>query len=219
MAITELASVGSAGSSLSASRTNEMGKDAFLELLVTQLQCQDPLNPMDSTAFTAQLAQFSSLEQLNNVNKNLEYSQLYQASINNSQAVSFIGKEITATGDSISINNGAPASLSFELDAAANEVVVNIYDSSDNLVKIMTPGAIESGEQTMEWDGTDNNGNAVADGEYQFEIMAYDSSGESVNATTYTTGQVKGVTFKDGIAGLLVGSMTVPLGNIIEVKN
>nr|MBL0716726.1 hypothetical protein [Desulfobacterales bacterium] len=126
MTVTGLENVSGAGSNFAATRSNEMGKDAFLELLVTQMQYQDPLNPMDSTAFTAQLAQFSSLEQLNNVNENLEYSQLYQSSINNSQAVSFIGKDIRAIGDTISVNNGIPGSLSFKLTEQADDVLVNI---------------------------------------------------------------------------------------------
>ncbi len=73
-----------------------LGKDDFLNLLVTQLQHQDPLNPAESTEFTAQLAQFSSLEQLNNINDNLKNMELFQTSVTNSQAVSYIGKEITA---------------------------------------------------------------------------------------------------------------------------
>ena len=87
------ASVGTTQASVNASK--EMDRDAFLSLLITQLQNQDPLNPTDSTEFTAQLAQFSSLEQLGNVNENLKQLQDFQASINNSQAVSLIGKEIT----------------------------------------------------------------------------------------------------------------------------
>ncbi len=219
MTITGLESVGGAVSGLSTPRPNEMGKDAFLELLVTQLQYQDPLNPMDSTAFTAQLAQFSSLEQLNNVNKNLEYSRLYQASINNSQAVSFIGKDIRALGDSIGVNNGISSSLFFQLAAKADDAVINIYDVDDDLVKIIETGALDPGEQTMEWDGTDNQGNAVTDGEYRFEIMAYDGSGERVDAATYTAGRVKGVRFKDNKAELLVGNRPIALGDIIEVTN
>jgi flagellar basal-body rod modification protein FlgD len=219
MTITGLDSVGASGSISQPSKPDEMGKDAFLELLVTQLQYQDPLNPMDSTAFTAQLAQFSSLEQLNNVNKNLEYSQLYQSSINNSQAVSFIGKEIRASGDSLEVNNGILGSSSFSLPAQAYQTVVNIYDTEGNLVKIMDAGALDPGEHRMSWDGTDNNGMTVSDGEYRFEVMAYDGGGERIEASTYSAGLVKGVTFRNGRAELLVGDRTIDLGNIIEVTN
>ena len=96
MITNEINSSASSGALLSTTQSNVMGKDDFLNLLITQLQNQDPLNPTDSTEFTAQLAQFSSLEQLGNVNENLTELKHFQASINNSQAVALIGKAITA---------------------------------------------------------------------------------------------------------------------------
>ena len=99
MLTSELNPVSTGSTELAASKAPVLGKDDFLHLLITQLQNQDPLNPTDHTEFTAQLAQFSSLEQLNNVNDNLEALQNYQASTNNSQAVSLLGKEITTNGN------------------------------------------------------------------------------------------------------------------------
>ena len=81
-----------------------LGKDDFLKLFVAQLENQDPLSPMESTEFTAQLAQFSSLEQLTNANQNLEYLLMYQSSMNNAEAVNFIGNTVKASGNSISRN-------------------------------------------------------------------------------------------------------------------
>ncbi|MGD8888475.1 MAG: flagellar hook capping FlgD N-terminal domain-containing protein, partial [Desulfobacterales bacterium] len=102
MLITALDSIPTdSGKELSTIESETLDKDDFLNLLITQLQNQDPLKPTDSVEFTAQLAQFSSLEQLSNVNENLKLLQNFQASINNSQAVALIGKEITAKGNSI----------------------------------------------------------------------------------------------------------------------
>ena len=115
--------------------SKELDRDAFLSLLITQLQNQDPLNPTDSVEFTAQLAQFSSLEQLGNVNENLEQLQNFQASINNSQAVALIGKEITANGNSLILASGQPAGCDFKLDGDASMVVVSIYDPTGEFVK------------------------------------------------------------------------------------
>ena len=122
-----------------------MDKDAFLNLLVTQLQNQDPLNPTDSVEFTAQLAQFSSLEQLSNVNDNLEQLQNYQASINNSQAVSLIGKDITAKGNALQLKDGGPAGCNFSLDGSAAIVTISLYDSTGEFVMILerTPNQYE----------------------------------------------------------------------------
>ena len=113
---TSYSSQASAINSTSGNWGNSMGKDQFLQLLLAQLQHQDPLNPMDSTDMTAQLAQFSQLEQLSNINTSLEYSKLYLASLNNAQAVDFIGKEIEARGDSVQLSEGNSAQLSYELN-------------------------------------------------------------------------------------------------------
>ena len=83
-----------------------LGKDDFLKLFVAQLQNQDPLSPMESTEFTSQLAQFSSLEQLTNVNQNLDYLLMYQSSMNNAEAINFIGSTVKASGSSIGVKDG-----------------------------------------------------------------------------------------------------------------
>jgi flagellar basal-body rod modification protein FlgD len=194
-----------------------MGKDDFLTLLITQLQNQDPLNPADSTEYTAQLAQFSSLEQLSNVNKNLEYMHLYQASINNAQAVSFIGKEIISLGNDVRVTDGQAESCRFELSGDAGGVVVNIYNPAGNLVKAIEQGAMDNGRQTVAWDGTDQNGNMVPDGDYTFEVMAVDPNDQKVEAVTYSAGLVEGVTFIEGRTYFLVGNQKISISDIVEV--
>jgi flagellar basal-body rod modification protein FlgD len=99
MSIGGLESVQPSTLTASAQKTDILGKDDFLRLLVAQLKAQDPLNPMENTEFTAQLAQFSSLEQLSNVNENLKSLISYQTSTDNSQAVGFIGKTVNANGN------------------------------------------------------------------------------------------------------------------------
>lgn len=195
-----------------------LGKDDFLTLLITQLQNQDPLNPTDSTEYTAQLAQFSSLEQLSNINANIEYLQLYQESINNAQAVSFIGKEITALGYAVQVSEGVADSCDFELTANASGVTINIYDETGNLVKTIEKGVMEAGRQTVDWDGTDKNGNQAADGDYAFEVMAIDADGQEIQAITYTSGIVSGVTFNNGTTYFIVESQKIPIADIIEVN-
>jgi flagellar basal-body rod modification protein FlgD len=208
--------MGAAADAAKASKS--MDKDAFLTLLITQLQNQDPLNPADSTEFTAQLAQFSSLEQLSNVNKNLEILGLYQASINNAQAVSFIGKHIVARGDSLEMTSGQPASCEFELDAAAKTVVVSVYDAAGGFVRDLQANSMEAGKQSLTWDGKDRNGNPVAGGLYTFEVQAEGAGGEKVAVTTYLKGTVSGVTFRDGVTYLTVGGSEVAVGDITEVR-
>jgi flagellar basal-body rod modification protein FlgD len=198
--------------------SNMLGKDDFLTLLITQMQNQDPLNPTDSVEYTAQLAQFSSLEQLSNVNQNLEYLQLFQASINNAQAVSFIGKEITALGDGIQISEGIAEPCEFHLVADAGGVTINIYNEAGDLVKTIEEGGMDAGRQSVHWDGTDQNGNLLNDGDYTFEVLAVDADGQAVEAITYSTGVVSGVTFVDGTTYFMVENQKIPIADIIEVN-
>jgi flagellar basal-body rod modification protein FlgD len=202
---------------VTSSKDSDLGKDDFLNLLVAQLQNQDPLNPMDSTAFTSQLAEFSSLEQLANVNENLEYLQMYQSSINNAQAVSFIGKNIDALGNSIQLKSGETEKIQFELSEDSSLVSVNIYDEAGSLVKYIENGLMGEGKQSVEWDGTDNSGNTLPEGIYKYEVMAVDANGNKVQTASYISDRVTGVTFKNGVTYLLAGGMQIPIGDVIEV--
>ena len=203
MITTGLESVTTGGTQPAVVPSKEMDRDAFLNLLITQLQNQDPLNPTDSTEFTAQLAQFSSLEQLGNVNDNLIQLQNFQASINNSQAVSLIGKEIMANGNSFQLTDGRPAGCDFDIDENAAVVVVSIYDHTGEYVTSFDGQNLTAGQQTLYWDGTDKNGNPAAPGNYTFEIMAADVDGNNIQTTTYLSGTVNKVVFENNTTFLI----------------
>jgi flagellar basal-body rod modification protein FlgD len=212
---TDSVSTGTTQAPVNASQ--ELDRDAFLNLLITQLQNQDPLNPTDSTEFTAQLAQFSSLEQLGNVNENLKQLQDFQASINNSQAVSLIGKEITANGNSLSHTNGQPVGCEFKLDGNARVVGVSIYDHTGEFVKSFESQNLAAGNHTLDWDGTNQNGSPAASGNYTFEVMAADADGNSIHTTTFFSGSVDKVIFENNTTYLISGGQRVALGHIVEV--
>jgi len=214
-ATTDSISAGTTQAPVNASQ--ELDRDAFLNLLITQLQNQDPLNPTDSTEFTAQLAQFSSLEQLGNVNQNLKQLQDFQASINNSQAVSLIGKEITANGNSLSLTTGQPVGCEFKLDGNAGVVGVSIYDHTGGFVKSFENQNLAAGHHTLYWDGTNQNGSPAASGNYTFEVMAADADANSVHTTTFFSGAVDKVIFENNTTYLISGGQKVALGDIVEV--
>jgi flagellar basal-body rod modification protein FlgD len=217
MSIAGIETVGTNENDSAVSQGSILDKDDFLLLLVAQLKAQDPLKPMDSTQFTAQLAQFSSLEQLYNVNDNLEYLQLYQASLNNSQAVSLIGKSIRAAGNAIAARDGIADPMHFALASDADGVFVSIYDSTGALVRSIEHGGLDAGEQTIQWDGMNNDGTKVPDGIYTFEIMAIDENENVVDTTTFTIANVTGITFKNGIVYLVAGTREIPIGDVVEV--
>lgn len=195
----------------------EMGKDAFLRLLISQLQHQDPLNPADSTEFTAQLAQFSSLEQLSNIHAALAELKLYQASINNAQSVSFIGREIEFRGNQVELEAGRPVGLEFELEGAARQASVSLYDASGRFVCDLVLEGLSAGRQTVAWDGRDRNGSPVPAGLYRFEVQAQGAKGEAVAATPYARGRVNGVGFENGITYLTVGARKVAVGEVTRI--
>lgn len=195
-----------------------MGKDDFLTLLVAQLQHQDPLNPSESTEFTAQLAQFSSLEQLQNIDASLNGFEVYQATLNNIQASGFIGKAVTASGSMFGVNGGVPDPIRFDLANDADSVYVQVYDNLGSFVADIQAGARPAGEQQVTWDGRDANGTAVADGTYTFSVMAMNTDGTIVGSTSYTTGIVSGVDYKTGSTNLLINGHEVPIASVIRVE-
>ena len=196
-----------------------LGKDDFLNLLVAQLQHQDPLNPAEGTEFTAQLAQFSSLEQLSNINDNLENMELFQATMTNSQAVSYIGKEITAQGNTVQLENGRPAECHFELNANAALAAITIYDASGGFVRSFETGPMSSGKQSAVWDGLDNIGNVLPPGLYRFEVQAVDTSNENIDVTSLISAVVTGVSFKNQTTSLITDLQTISIDDVIDVSD
>ena len=216
--ITPIDSNANAGDAQSSAPVNILGKDDFLNMLIAQLQHQDPLNPTDGTEFTAQLAQFSSLEQLSNINDSLQNMEQFQASLIDSQAVSYIGKEITAKGNSVQLQSGRPAECHFELEANATLAVISVYDASGDFVTSLETGPLNSGSQSTAWDGIDKNGNQAPPGLYRFEVQAVDANNQSLNVTPLISSVVTGVSFKDQTASLITELQTIAIDDVIDVS-
>ena len=200
-------------------KSRALGKDAFLTMLVTQMKNQDPLNPVENTEFTAQLAQFSSLEQMFNINDNLKNIQMSQSSLNNTQAINIIGKEVKAEGNSIKHTAGGETNINYKLSSAAKEVKTSIYDNRGELVRVISESAKDSGEHTFVWDGKDNLGNIMSDATYSFMTNAVDISGTDIAVTPLIRGSVTGVSFDNGNTLISVGGQSVSMSSIIEVNN
>ncbi|MGD9332376.1 MAG: flagellar hook capping FlgD N-terminal domain-containing protein [Desulfobacterales bacterium] len=194
-----------------------LGRDDFLNLLVTQLQYQDPLNPMDSTDFTAQLAQFSSLEQLTNVNDQLVELTATQTELNNAQAVAYIGRTVLSKGNAIQVTEGSPEPLQLNLEAPAAEVFVSVYDAVGNLRSSFKAGAMPAGRGTVAWTGTDMDNNPLPDGPYRFEVAAINEAGNEIQASPLSGGRVTGVAFEDGEAALVVNGQSIRMTDVVEV--
>lgn len=197
--------------------SNSLGKQDFLQLLVTQLQNQDPLQPMENTEFVAQLAQFSSLEQLTNVNDQLAGVQMGQISISNLQATDLVGQEITARGDHFNYDGTGGTDLSFELGEDAVGGEVSIYDEYGGLVTTIELGAQDAGLSSVHWDGRTDSGTMAGAGRYSMEITAHDAEDNPVDVSTFFTGEVTGIFFDQGLTELEVEGSRVRLGDIVSI--
>ncbi|MEI6125607.1 MAG: flagellar hook capping FlgD N-terminal domain-containing protein, partial [Pseudomonadota bacterium] len=206
----------SSSSTGSTSKASDIS-NTFYKLLTAQIQYQDPLNPMENTEFTSQLAQLSTVEQLEKVNTNLNYQQLYMASLNNSQAIGFIGKDVKAVGQTITKVGTNPADANYILNSDAARVVVNIYDQNNNLIRTILEGNRSTGENTTVWDGKNNGGGEVPAGTYKFEVLATDVDGKAVASTTMLSGLVDGITFENGVTYITVKGQKIAIGDVISI--
>lgn len=195
-----------------------LGKDDFTRLLITQIRNQNPLEPMSNTEFVAQLAQFSSLEQLSMVNSNLGQLQLYQDSIYRMQAASLLGQEIKAQGSVLSLSGDSPAQLSYRLEGDASAVKVHIYSGAGELVKTIELPSQPAGEYNAYWDGKNFNGVRQPSGTYAFIVDAVDKLGKPLRSDTFITGKVTGLSFRGGGVSLLVNGLEVPLESLVTVN-
>lgn len=195
-----------------ASTRNVIGKDEFLKMLIAQLKHQDPMNPMDGTAFTAQLAQFSSLEQLQNINTQLTSFTRQQQSLGNTQAVNLIGREVLAKGDTIQVE-GSPVDLSYQLKGDAATGLVRIYNANGELVDALVFKNQKQGLNTLTW-----NPPSSTVGRCTFEVSAADSAGKSVGVDAMIQGEVTGVNYRDGVTYLSVGNREIAFSDVVSVK-
>ena len=181
-----------------ASKNDVLGKDAFLKLLVTQLQNQDPLNPLDDKEFIAQLAQFSSLEQMTNISEGITSLTEKTAQQDMLSAVSYIGKEVTAEGGTMTKAGNYVTPVYFTLDDAASQVFANIYDENKNLVRTEKFTSMQAGEFSFTWDGLDYNGNTANSGQYEVYFSAESATGATVFVDTEVSGTVTAIEQGDG---------------------
>jgi flagellar basal-body rod modification protein FlgD len=195
-----------------------MNKDDFMQLFVTQLQNQDPLNPQDSSQFIAQLAQLTQVEQSYNTNTNLQSLLSAVNGASNISAVSYIGKEVLAKGGDINLTpNGKPL-LGYELSLPANQVALQIQDASGSTVRSITLGKSAAGQFATTWDGLDDNGRQLPAGAYSFTANGINADGSKFGAQPLIDGKVDGLQFDGTTPVLSIGGVAVPLANILAVN-
>lgn len=177
----------------------------FLKLLVTQLNNQDPLNPLDNAQLTSQLAQMSTVSGIEKLNSALQSLIAQSSSGQVLQAASLIGRTVLAPGDQLTLTAGSATPFAIEPSAAADSVKVDIVDGAGRVVRSYDVGALPTGVHNLSWDGLDDNGQAMAAGGYRATVTAT-QGGIAVAAQALVYQRVESVA--QGATGI-----TLDLGN------
>jgi len=194
----------------------ELDKNAFLLLMLTELQHQDPLEPLENKDLIAQLSQLTALEQIMNMSKAVQEFVEAQQMVNPAQLASLIGKYVVMRSNEISVQNGEAESIVFNLDESAH-VVIRIYDENDNLIREEDLGIVEEGMHAWVWDARNNDGVPVPDGTYKYKVVRVDGTNEE-EIGGLEGGIVEAVQIKDGKAYVFVNGNLYPIDSIIEIS-
>lgn len=202
------------------SSESPLGMDAFLKMFLTQLQHQDPNNPMESYELAAQLAQFSTVERLSEVNNNMVKQLSALNSINYSQMVQMVGKDVTGEDDGIQLHEGQVSTSSYDLEVPAR-VTVKIYNEEGSLVRTLSLGTQESGTYQVQWDGKSDAGQSVVDGKYRVQVEAVNELGNSVSVEQKVSGPVHAFRLVDGVPHLVLDhekGLCLPIAAVRQVR-
>jgi flagellar basal-body rod modification protein FlgD len=177
----------------------------FVKLLTAQVQYQDPLEPMDSSTFITQLSNLSQVEQQAKSNGLLEQITGQLGASGSLSDVGLIGRTVQFPGSTLSWDGAAPIDFSFEMDASADEVAVEIIDDGGNVVRTIDLGSLAGLEEhDVTWDGVGDQGIPMVPSDYQVRIAAMDPSGDPIGSITYRQGIVQEVGFKGGASVLVI---------------
>jgi flagellar basal-body rod modification protein FlgD len=199
---------------------DKMDKDAFFKLMLAQLKNQDPMNPLKNHEMAAQLAQFSSLEQMTNMNSTLTKLEGRTSQPENFQALNLIGK--TVAGDSSKVVRtqfDSAHDFNFELPSDAQQVVVKVINAKGDVQREYTHNDLKAGKNKVSWNGTNEGGVKQPAGEYQFLIEARNSVGGKIPVSTQFKGEITGLSFSAEGPVLQVGSQSIKMRDISQITD
>ena len=224
-----------------AASQSALGRDDFLQLLVTQLRNQDPTSPQSSSEFAAQLAQFSSVEQLTNISQSMtgqaqQLAGLARAigqvsagqgamagqlsnRIDLQSASGLIGQTVQVESDAVAWNGTEPAAVRVHLGGAVREVEVTIRNAAGETVRVLRAGAHAAGTLDLAWDGAGTDGQPMPPGSYTASVRATDSAGAPVAAAPAFTGRVDRITVENDGVFLWVGGRRVPFQSLLTIES
>lgn len=196
----------------------QLGKEEFLQLLVAQLKNQDPMNPSNPEEMAAQLAQFSSVEQLININEQLSAQAASNAAmaeaLNNASAVSVLGKTVLTTGDAVDVQGTGSDTIVAGVDGDGGLATVHLYAADGTKVGSRVVGTIGGGRQEIE---LGDLAQGLEPGRYRYELTVTDANGDPVNVQTFMRVTVDGLRYGSQGPVLVSGDLEIPLANVVEI--
>jgi len=217
--LTSLQSAGSTTTGDSTTGASTLGKDSFLQLLVTQMQNQDPLDPQDNSEFVSQLAQFSSLETMQNLSTTVDSINTTYQSSQALQASSLVGRSVIVEAGSTTVDTSASMTGSVVVPSSSSATTVKISDSTGSVVRTIDLGSQTAGTTSFTWDGTDDSGAALASGTYKF-VATGSLDGTATSLSTYLPATVNSVTLGTTSADMtlnLAGGSSVALSDVQQI--
>ncbi len=230
----------SARSLAGATGSADLGRDEFLQLLVAQLRNQDPTSPQSGHEFAAQLAQFSSVEQLANIGSSLagqseqlatlagaldelragqsEMAGELSGRINLQAASGLIGQSVEVASGAIEWTGEGSVPVAVRLGDDVREVTVTIRDAEGAVVRTLRPGALGAGDHALTWDGALADGSAAEPGAYTVAVEAVGADGQPVEGTPVLTGAVDRLTVEGDGVFLWIGDQRVPFSSLLAVR-
>jgi flagellar basal-body rod modification protein FlgD len=190
-------------------------EDRFLKLLITQMQNQDPLNPLENSEVTSQVAQINTVKGIEKLNDTIEAMSASFTASQSLQAASLLGRGVLTESKTLTLAD-ARAVGGADLAGNANRVVVQVLGSAGNVLDTLDLGPQSKGALTFEWDGKDAEGNALPDGAYGFKVDAVSAAGTRVNATPLAVSQVQSVSLGESVT-LNTSSGPIALANVRQI--
>lgn len=200
----------------SGKRKTVLSQEDFVNLFVTQMRYQNPLEPMDNYQMATQMAQMTSVESLKSIYEAVEKLAASQTSWSNFQASGLIGKKVEYRGNGLTLEQGAVSEAYYQL-ASPGKALLQVYDGTGNLVWKSEAGFKDGAKQKFEWNGRNQHGVQLPNGPYFLQVSAVDEKGNPISVTTRGVGTVSGVSLENGTPSFQVGKNKISMSEITAI--
>ena len=197
----------------------DLQKQDFMNLFLTQMSHQDPMKPMDSGAMMAQLAQLGSMEQLENMNGQLGEMNKTQKEMSRFQALNFLDKDVMLETEQLDLKNGTGQPVYYSLDNDASAVHLVIEEKDGSPVYAEDLGLVTAGRHQINWNGKNDEGVMMGDGSYNVRLKAVDAGGNRSDIPLYQTGRISQLEYRKGQPWVKVSDTMVPLSSVSTIDN